>query len=322
MQLDRLDITQNPTFKRFFVCFEAMRKGFVEACRPFIGLDGCHLKGNFGGVLLVAVSLEGNNGLFPVAYGVLECECKDSWGWFPTCLETIIGQSSSRVPYVIMSDKQKGLIEAILDVMLECQVRHCTRHLYNNFRGKHSGLALRDNFWRAVKAYNLFLFEKAIWVDNLRGKTILTLVEQVRLKIMEQLHEQYTSGWNWEIKVTLEAWKKIELTKKIHYSCPCGVWEISGLPCKHVAKCITYKRADIQDYCDPFYSMSIYIRAYSQILHSMPDIDMLPKGELETGQDTVLPPKRKKLIGRPKKKRKKEQGEHAPGLQEARRYAL
>ena len=107
MQLDRLDITQNPTFKRFFVCFEAMRKGFVEACRPFIGLDGCHLKGNFGGVLLVVVSLEGNNGLFPVAYGVLECECKDSWGWFPTCLETIIGQSSSRVPYVIMSDKQK-----------------------------------------------------------------------------------------------------------------------------------------------------------------------------------------------------------------------
>ena len=56
------------------------------------------------------------------------------------------------------------------------------------------------------------------WVDNLSGKTILTLVEQVRLKIMEKLHERYTSGWNWEIKVTLEAWKKIELTKKIHYS--------------------------------------------------------------------------------------------------------
>ena len=107
MQLDRLDITQNPKFKRFFVCFEAMRKGFVEGCRPFIGLYGCHLKGNFGGVLLAAVSLDGNNGLFPVAYGVVECECKDSWGWFLSCLETIIGQSSSGVPYVIMSDKRK-----------------------------------------------------------------------------------------------------------------------------------------------------------------------------------------------------------------------
>ena len=65
--------------------------------------------------------------------------------------------------------------------------------------------------------------------------------------------------------------------------CPYNVWEISGLPCKHAAKCITYKRADIQDYCDPFYSTSIYIRAYSQILHPRPDIDMLPKGELKTG---------------------------------------
>ena len=100
--------------------------------------------------------------------------------------------------------------------------------------------------------------------------------------------------------------------------CPCGVWEISSFSWKHVAKYITYKRADIQDYCDPFYSTSIYIRAYSQILHPMLDIDMLPKGELETGQDTVLPPKRKKLISRPKKKRKREQGERAPRLQEAR----
>ena len=51
----------------------------------------------------------------------------------------------------------------------------------------------------------------------------------------------------------------------------------------------------------------------------MPDIDMLPKGESETGQDIVLPPKRKKLIGRPKRRRKKkEQGKHALGLQEAR----
>ena len=48
------------------------------------------------------------------------------------------------------------------------------------------------------------------------------------------------------------------------------------------------------------------------------DIDMLPKGELETGQDTVLPPKQKKLIGRSKKKRKREQGERALGLHEVR----
>ena len=56
------------------------------------------------------------------------------------------------------------------------------------------------------------------WVDNLRGKTILTLVEQVRLKLMEKLHERYITRCNWETKVTPEAWKKIELAKNDDFS--------------------------------------------------------------------------------------------------------
>ncbi|GAV68149.1 hypothetical protein CFOL_v3_11652, partial [Cephalotus follicularis] len=35
-----------------FICYEASRKGFKEGCRPFIGLDGCHFKGMYGGILL------------------------------------------------------------------------------------------------------------------------------------------------------------------------------------------------------------------------------------------------------------------------------
>lgn len=38
----------------------------------------CHLKDPFGGILLCIVSIDGNKGLFPVAYAVVEVECKDS----------------------------------------------------------------------------------------------------------------------------------------------------------------------------------------------------------------------------------------------------
>ena len=34
-----------PTFKRLFISFEAMMTGFKRGCRPFIGVDGCFLKG-------------------------------------------------------------------------------------------------------------------------------------------------------------------------------------------------------------------------------------------------------------------------------------
>ena len=82
IQYERPDIAMNPTLKRFFLCFDAMKKDFINGCRPFLGIDGCHLKGPFRGVLLAAISLDGNNDLFPVAITIVEVECKDSWLFF------------------------------------------------------------------------------------------------------------------------------------------------------------------------------------------------------------------------------------------------
>lgn len=35
-------------FKRLYICWGALKKRFLEGCRPLIGLDGCHLKGPQG----------------------------------------------------------------------------------------------------------------------------------------------------------------------------------------------------------------------------------------------------------------------------------
>ncbi|PPE00654.1 hypothetical protein GOBAR_DD02317 [Gossypium barbadense] len=41
----------SPThFKRFYVCFEALKRGWKEGCRPVLGLDDCFLKGPFKGI--------------------------------------------------------------------------------------------------------------------------------------------------------------------------------------------------------------------------------------------------------------------------------
>jgi len=36
-------------FHRMFVCLDACKKGMIAGCRPMIALDGCHLKGPYGG---------------------------------------------------------------------------------------------------------------------------------------------------------------------------------------------------------------------------------------------------------------------------------
>ena len=49
-----------PYFKRIFICLSDCLDGFLEGCRPKIGLDGWHLKGPYGEVLLTAISMDAN----------------------------------------------------------------------------------------------------------------------------------------------------------------------------------------------------------------------------------------------------------------------
>ena len=85
-----------PLFGRFYVCLDACKRGFLDCCRPFIGVDGCHLKGQYPGQLLIAVGKDGNNGVYPIAFAIVEAEMKDSWTWFMTNLLKDVGKKIGR----------------------------------------------------------------------------------------------------------------------------------------------------------------------------------------------------------------------------------
>lgn len=93
-----------PRFKRFYMCLEGCKRGFIAGCRPFIGLDGCHLKTQFGGILLCAVARDPNDQYFPLAFGVVESECKESWRWF---LDLLLGDIGPNNRWIFISDQQK-----------------------------------------------------------------------------------------------------------------------------------------------------------------------------------------------------------------------
>ena len=82
LQTEITELNTQPKFKRIYVRYNAQKVGFLEGCRPFVGLDDCHLIGKFGGQILSTTSRNGNDNIFPVALGVVEQENKDSWVWF------------------------------------------------------------------------------------------------------------------------------------------------------------------------------------------------------------------------------------------------
>ncbi|KAL3514952.1 hypothetical protein ACH5RR_021854 [Cinchona calisaya] len=80
------DISGEERFKRLYICFEALKRGFLEGCRTIVGMDGCHLRGPHQGILLTTVGIDPNNCIYPIGYCVVESENKDSWKWFLTYL--------------------------------------------------------------------------------------------------------------------------------------------------------------------------------------------------------------------------------------------
>jgi hypothetical protein len=92
-------------FHRLYMSIAAMKKWFLEGCRPVISLDGCFLKGSYKGILLVAVSRDANN-MYPIAIAVVESETKDSWTWFLECLVSDLGSHERHTSPTFISDWQ------------------------------------------------------------------------------------------------------------------------------------------------------------------------------------------------------------------------
>jgi len=98
----------NPTLQSisgsFYFCFDGCNKGFASACRLFVGLNGCHLKTKYGGQLLLVVGRDPKNQYFPLAFGVVETQSKETWKVFMELLMDDIGKDKR---YVFISDQQK-----------------------------------------------------------------------------------------------------------------------------------------------------------------------------------------------------------------------
>lgn len=97
---------QKAHFDRFVVSFPALRECFNQSCKPFLGIDGCHLKSPYKGVLLSAVAINANNGIFLIAFCVCNVESTSTWTWFLGHLKTFIGDKRQ---LTFMCDWQKGI---------------------------------------------------------------------------------------------------------------------------------------------------------------------------------------------------------------------
>ena len=145
------EVYPNPKFQRIYMCLQGLKEGWLAGCRKIIGLDGCFIKGHHTGQLLIAIGVDPNNHMYPIAYAIVEFETRDSWTWFlefigaDSCLDNSHGLSW-------ISDKHKGFVDTIAEMFPHSQHRHCMKHLHNNFKVHYKGLLLKQALWAATKS--------------------------------------------------------------------------------------------------------------------------------------------------------------------------
>ena len=151
------------SFHRLFVSFQASIYGFLNACRPLIGLDRTLLKSKYLGTLLFATGFDGDGALFPLAFGVVDEENDDNWMWFLSELHNLLEINTENMPRLtILSDRQKVIVEGVEANFPTAFHGFCMRHLSDSFRKEFNNTLLVNLLWEAAQVLTVIEFEAKI----------------------------------------------------------------------------------------------------------------------------------------------------------------
>nr|KAJ0186526.1 hypothetical protein LSAT_V11C900479900 [Lactuca sativa] len=298
------------TFHRIYVCFKAIKDGWKIGCRRVIGLDRCFLKGQCKSELLTAISRDEINQIYPIA-------------WVLWMLKTrLIGNVSEDLSLdadrglCVISDQHKGPVEATKEILPHVEHMQCARHIYANFRKVYSRIQFRNMFWAVAKSTtegahdHLMAREPHTWcmsffgsilscesiengiaecfnavIVDARKKPHLTMLEEIKLYMMERLYNLREEALQWEgdmHEATLLKMEEFAEDIRTWYAVPSDVnsyeisndfqsyGEIAWIPCVHAQVAILYTNQDPKEFISTWFSKSNYMATYhSNILQSM-----------------------------------------------------
>ncbi|XP_008223227.1 PREDICTED: uncharacterized protein LOC103323046 [Prunus mume] len=288
------------------------------------------------------VGVDPNNDMYPIAYAMAEVENYETWSWFCQLLAEDLGIENSR-GYVFITDKQKGLIDAVHDHFPNAEHRHYLKHLEANFLlAGHKGLVLKlqmekiarsttipwwDAEMKKMRQLNQAAFD---WVAVLDPSQWCRAHFKTHSKcdiLLNNMCEAFNG-------VLVEDFGILEKTKKesawcilklvgdslyevknhdgsqvvvdlAMHCCSCRRWDITGILCKHACAAIGQLNRDLIAYVDACYKKKAFMRVYSPMVHPMTSEDLWPKCH----RPPLMPPLYHKQPGRQKKKRMRSAGE-------------
>ncbi|KAL7233265.1 hypothetical protein ACSBR1_016986 [Camellia fascicularis] len=336
--------------------FDIDRKGRHFKCLPVLMLDGTFLKGRRKGCLLAATTKDGNQGILTLERDIVFVT--DRHGGLLKALAEVFSFSSHSFCLMhlktnlktYLSVKSRESKEYLLTLFSRCAYAptiELFNELFEEFKGRcgHSiEKFLEDlpnecwcNAYFQGKRYGEMCTNAAesfnSWIRDERHLFSTSLVNVIRVKLMEQFSRRREVGNKWNRIVCPFAEKKLKevfndtkawIVKKcsndiyeiqldhsvmvdIRKRCSsCRLWEIDSFPCKHGFCAIKRSGKDLNCFLDDYYRVSSYCDSYS---HSIYPVPSMLKPNVVVDDDVVLPPLCKRPVGRPRTERIPSKGE-------------
>ncbi|XP_019255044.1 PREDICTED: uncharacterized protein LOC109233618 [Nicotiana attenuata] len=162
------------------------------------------------------------------------------------------------------------------------------------------------------------------WILSARHKSIITMLEEIKVKVIERMITMREFATRCISDVSLMAMGYIEEAVKHEFkwngdtgyeiqhgiykhivdfsnnTCTCRSWQLKGIPCSHAICAMFFKRFEPANYVTHWYRKETYLKAFSCYIQPVTNMEMRPS----TQNPTVEPPIITKMPGRPKKNKK------------------
>jgi zinc finger SWIM domain-containing protein 3 len=150
--------SKDGAFHRLFLAPGPTQKAF-QYCRRFIAFDGTFWKNRWDLTLLLAVTMDGNDEILPLAWAIVPTESNQHWNFFFKHFKAAF-PSVDDPSMTVISDRGKGLESALPEQLPMASYCHCAQHICDNLmKNFHPGAEARKMFWKAVYAPSKELFE-------------------------------------------------------------------------------------------------------------------------------------------------------------------
>nr|GEW29115.1 hypothetical protein [Tanacetum cinerariifolium] len=153
---------------------------------------------------------------------------KVNHAWFLSLLHDDLNQQQG-TGSTLISDSHKGILDVVGDWLANTEHRKCIRHVYANFKKKHSGLQLQRLFWGATSS----IMEKLFYAKmddlkyiNLEAYEYLRLVAMNKLAV--NLKDQITPTVRKRLEYLKQEQRKDEVVGKLTIIPSCA-WHMRDL---------------------------------------------------------------------------------------------